>query len=161
MYDAQNQAQTTSFSADADVIPRLGTLKSQKKNFIEQKADMANMKPVPVSIPTPGGTPQAEEFYDRVFDDGYDRPRSMNIELRGAGGKKPVYEDGYDRPRSIATDLQNRETPLSTSLKAQSMSNIEVTDEVQAINVFAGTTIPRSSRDSRELSSNPLYNPHM
>lgn len=156
LYDVQNQAQITSFSADADVIPRLGTLKSQKRNYMDRKMDPESLRPVPVSIPKPGEM-QGEEFYDRVYEDGYDRPKSIGTDLRGeTGGVKQVYTDGYDRPRSISTDLNYSETPVSSSVKTES-----VMDEVEAINIFAGTTIPRSVRGSGDMAVNPLYDPHI
>lgn len=156
LYDVQNQAQVTSFSTNADVIPRLGTLKSQKQNYIDGTMDPEVQKPLPIPIPKPGEM-QVEEFYDRVCKDG--------AGLSGETGEKVnrVYADGYDRPRSISTDLRDGEAPVSSSVKstAESVSTFETMDEVEAINLFAGTTIPRALRGSSDMAVNPLYDPRI
>lgn len=129
----RSQIETTSFSPNADVIPRLGTLKSQKNRYIDIKLDPAKT-PVPVAAPSQPGQTEGEEFYDKVYDDGYDRPRSIGRGLDGktehvqhhlpgwpyvkeesvsstsAGsestGTSKITDDGYDRPRSFGRDLR-------------------------------------------------------
>jgi hypothetical protein len=158
LYDAQNE--TTSFSTNADVIPRLGTLKSQKKNQVDKKMDAESQAPVPVSIPNPKPGNETDDYYDKVFDDGYDRPKSIKVDMKEGGvkqgGVKQTYTDGYDRPRSLATELSA--PPDSGSLK-KTESLFEVRDELRTINHFAGTTFPRPAQSSTELASNPLYDP--
>lgn len=126
-FGIQNQTQTTSFSANADVIPRLGTLKGQKSRYIDLKIDPGSQKPVPVPAPSQPGQMHGEEFYDKVYDDGYDRPRPLGRDLgdvshntwpyakeesvsSASGGSEStgfskVTGDGYDTPRSIAREL--------------------------------------------------------
>jgi hypothetical protein len=148
LYDAQNE--TTSFSTNADVIPRLGTLKSQKKNQVDKKMDAESQAPVPVSIPNPKPGNETNDYYDRVFEDGYDWPKSIKVDLKVANESsvKQTYTDGYDRPRSFATELSA--PPDSGSLK-KTESLFEVRDELH--------TIPRPAKSSLELASNPLYDP--
>lgn len=137
-----NHMETTSFSPNADVIPRLGTLTSQKNRNVDITA---SPKPVPVSIPQPGQMAKEEEdFYDDVYDDGYDRPRPIGEDLREKAEearkeKKAVW------PYSSVSSSMDVETENTGAAKFE--------DD------FTKMSLQMSPQRSSEMAANPLYDP--
>lgn len=142
--------QTTSFSPDANVIPRLGTLRSQKNRYIDVKIRPEDNRPtlVAVSVPQPGR--MEEGVYDRVYEDGtvMEEVYDSNINRDVGPGSTEVLQDA-EWP-----NLEEESASGSVESGSTNTSKIAVDDFVP----IGSFTLPRGEvRHSVEVAANPLY----
>lgn len=147
-YGQQNQMETTSFSPNASVLPRLGTLRSKQNTYAQ--------KPVPVSNPQPGE--EKDQFYEKIYNDEsslvdreevYDGPERTDL----GPDVKEVQESEWPHGNEEQSCDKNQESPFGSILSGSTYVS-KVADDLESFTAVAG--LPVESQ-SAEVARNPLY----
>lgn len=164
-YGIPLRTETSSFSPNADVLPRIGTLKKNNR-YIDVKLDPNTSSPIPVAVPNPER--EKEEFYEKVYDDddSFDDVEEM-YDKGPMGQLEHTMIQAFDSNLKLLDSHygpESQEVARSSGSQNDSGSSVntsltKVGEDFRTLETFTGKTAPskQDQRDSAEVAHNPLY----